>query len=66
MSLKFAVAGLLALAVTDVAHAGEERVASTNGTDAVINAADSGAITKQVRASRPALHTVMSKRASSR
>jgi hypothetical protein len=66
MSLKFAVAGLLALAMTDAALAGDQRVASTNSSDAVINAADSGAATKQVRASRPALHTVMRKRASSR
>jgi hypothetical protein len=66
MSLKFAVAGLLALAVTDVALAGEERVASTNGTGATINAADSDATTKQVRVSRSALHAVMRKRASSR
>jgi hypothetical protein len=66
MSLKFAVAGLLALAPTDVALAGEERVASTNGTDAMINAADSGAAGKRARASRPALHAVMRKRASSR
>jgi hypothetical protein len=36
MSLKFAVAGLLALAMTDVALAGEQRVANTSGADAAI------------------------------
>jgi hypothetical protein len=66
MSLKFVIAGLLALAMTDVALAGEQRVANTNGTDAVLNAADSVTAAKQVRASRPALHAVMRKRASSR
>ncbi len=66
MSLKFAVAGLLVLAVTDVALAGEERVANTSGPDAVIKRANSGAATTQVRAPRPALHQVMRKRASSR
>jgi hypothetical protein len=66
MSLKFAVAGLLALAVTDAALAGEQRVASTNGTGAAINAADSDATTKHVGVSRSALHAVMRRRASSR
>jgi hypothetical protein len=66
MSLKFAVAGLLALAMTDVALAGEQRVANTSGIDAVTKGADSGAAMTQVRAPRTALHKVMSKRASSR
>ena len=42
MSLKFAVAGLLVLAVTDVALAGEEKVANTSGPDAVIKRAELG------------------------
>jgi len=71
MSLKFAVAGLLALAMTDVALAGEQRVANTSGAyaatteDAVTRRADSGGA-MTVRAPRPALHKVMRKRASSR
>jgi len=72
MSLKFAVAGLLALAMTDVALAGKQRVANTSVTDAAITEdavtkrADSGGATTQVRAPRSALHKVMRKRASSR
>jgi len=66
MSLKFAVAGLLALAMTNVALAGEQRVANTSGADAVIKGAGSGGAMTQVRAPRPALHKVMRKRASSR